>query len=187
MLTSNVQTERVLHNPRLLTFILAHGADPNVGVTGRGQRTALARNGGRPINMATSVTSLGRKHSYESLDILLQHGARFELTNVLHWQTRRDGDTWTSKGERVEPQDSFDRRCAQVQQLLDRGLDVNAKGDVALWFSHSIGPTRIVEATPLDLAFMRRDWRFAEWLLERGRYQTCTCLGVMIWVTGSVP
>ncbi|RYP67725.1 hypothetical protein DL770_008563 [Monosporascus sp. CRB-9-2] len=154
-------TPRAITDITLLKFLLAHGADPNVGSFGKtssveGANFALNRQSPAVLN------GIVAKFDPSLIDLVLKHGARrdCEGLHLLHSIVRRQN------------QDNFaELRRPLAQFLLDQGLaDVNEVKKMP-WrhegTRHYISGSWETE-TPLTLACAASDWEFVEWLLEHG-------------------
>ncbi|RYP72545.1 hypothetical protein DL769_004435 [Monosporascus sp. CRB-8-3] len=154
-------TPRAVTDIPLLKFLLAHGADPNVGSFGRtssvkGANFALNRQSPAVLNAVVA------KFDPSLIDLLLRHGARrdCEGLHLLHSIVRR------------ENRDNFaELRRPFAQFLLDQGLaDVNEVKKMPWRHEGTMYhlPGYYETETPLTLACAASDWEFVEWLLEHG-------------------
>lgn len=149
-----------LANKPLVAFLLAHGADPNLGrppgaVFGS---VPLDRRSGQVLNAAVGLWDP------TLIDMLLDHGADPTYAHVLHSVARYHG----VPNLNPEPM-PFARRRPLAEHLLAVGAatikDVRTVTDLHV-DDRPAGSSTVT--TPFAYACAAQDWQFAEWLLERG-------------------
>lgn len=153
-------------NRPLVELLLARGADPNLGNTILIFPNTMhpvvtlphERRCGHVLNTAIQLNDISL------VDLILAHGAVPAYAHMLHSIATYEGDDpW---GKKLP----FSQRQPLAEHLLALGLvDVNEVKKVHNREFGFVG-TNIteVDATPLSHACAARDWKFAEWLLERG-------------------
>ncbi|RYO82878.1 hypothetical protein DL766_007810 [Monosporascus sp. MC13-8B] len=154
-------TPKAITDITLLKFLLAHGADPNVGSFGKTSSTS-------GVNFALDrqcpavLNGIVEKFDPSLVDLLLRHGARrnCEGLYLLHLIVQRENRNNFAK-----------LRRPLAQFLLDQGLaDVN-EAKKMLWRHEGTRyyiPGSYETETPLTLACAASDWEYVEWLLEHG-------------------
>ncbi|RYP63409.1 hypothetical protein DL771_009307 [Monosporascus sp. 5C6A] len=154
-------TLRAITDITILKFLLAHGADPNVGGFGK---TSCVQGANFALNRQSAAVLNGVVPKFDPLliDLLLKHGARrdSEGLHFLHLIVRRQ-----NHGNFAELRRPF------AQFVLDQGLaDVNEVKEMP-WrhegTRYYISGSYETE-TPLTRACAASDWEFVEWLLEHG-------------------
>jgi len=142
------------NNPELLKWYLSLGADPNLGLP----RISIKEKGSIDAsdlpspNSSAALEAASRDCDTGIIDILLEHGARFEDSLVFHYALMREqGD-----------------RTPMMEYLLNLGADINQFG----WLSslpHG--------GTALHLAAFFGRLDDVRWLLEHGADPTIKARG----------
>jgi ankyrin repeat protein len=155
-----LQRPSCVANRPLVTFLLEHGADPNLGDSTYGEHGVypLCRRCGHLANMAVG------QYDPSLIDLLLAHGAQPAYSRLLHRIACFQGDQDTHLWETVP----FARRRPLAEHLLPLSVvDVN---EVRSIDRHLLAapPGWGEDETPLSYACAAQDWEFAEWLLDNG-------------------
>jgi ankyrin repeat protein len=149
-------------NEDLLKWLIEHGADPNVKLSGRGEwpRTILS----------TAAYYL----SPSAVSYLLEHGARPDRS-VLQMVVRRQSLEWQrgnirlgpSTGSRYAPPLTEQERITVATMLLDHGADINA---VEEGLEYRLTKVAIIPkgATALRMAIKHDDLQMVRLLVNRG-------------------
>ncbi|RYP90301.1 hypothetical protein DL770_003597 [Monosporascus sp. CRB-9-2] len=154
-------TPRARTDSMILKFLLAHGADPNLGKFDKGTNVpgvTLSVNRQSPAMLNYAVA----KSDLSMVDLLLRYGARpdCEGLHLLH-----------SIAQSFDHGDFTVRRRPLAEYLLNHGL-ANVNEVKPMPWRHEgtklhMGGYTETE-TPLTRACAASDWEFVEWLLEHG-------------------
>ncbi|KAJ5975632.1 hypothetical protein N7481_009339 [Penicillium waksmanii] len=139
------------NNTALLRWFLTHGANPNFGI-----RRLVTTNGATDqlsYESCAALESASAKADIEAVQMLFDAGAEIRYGYPLHYAA---GALPVPVGRGSELFDA-DRRIPIMQLLLERGADVNQKGE-----------TELVAHHPIMYAVMAGAVQRVRWLLERG-------------------
>lgn len=115
---------RVANNLPLLTWFLAHGANPNLGP----QKDFHDRHGGSDTESCTALESAAAHGSVDAVKMLLNAGARIQNGTPLHFAAGVCPPGTNPHAGRVKPSKVFDEDRIPVMRLLvENGADVNYK------------------------------------------------------------
>ncbi|KAJ5679513.1 hypothetical protein N7462_007757 [Penicillium macrosclerotiorum] len=115
---------RVLGNLPLLSWFLEHGANPNLGT----QKDFRDRHGSSDTESCNALEFAAAHHSFESVQMLLNAGARIQNGAPLHFAAGVCPPGANPHTGRVEPSKEFDTDRIPVMRLLvEYGADVNYK------------------------------------------------------------
>lgn len=122
----NVLLPRVINNIPLLSWFLAHGANPNLGP----QKDFHDRHGSSDTESCTTLESAAAHGSVEAVRMLLNAGARIQNGTPLHFAAGVCPPGTNPHAGRVKPSKVFDEDRIPVMQLLvENGADVNHKAE----------------------------------------------------------
>lgn len=120
----NVLLPRVVRNLPLLSWFLAHGANPNLGP----QKDFYDRHGSSDTESCNALESAAAHGSVEAVQMLLNAGARIQNGAPLHFAAGVCPPGANPHAGRVKPSKDFDMDRIPVMRLLvENGADVNYK------------------------------------------------------------
>lgn len=118
---------RVVNNIPLLSWFLAHGANPNLGP----QKDFHDRHGSSDTESCAALESAATRGSVEAVRMLLHAGARIQNGTPLHFAAGVCPPGTNPHAGRVKPSKAFDEDRIPVMRLLvENGADVNYKVEI---------------------------------------------------------
>lgn len=115
---------RVVNDLSLLSWFLAHGANPNLGP----QKDFHDRHGTSETNSCDALETAAARGSVEAVRMLLEAGARITNGAPLHYAAGVCPAGTNPHAGRVKPSKEFDANRIPVMHLLvENGADVNYK------------------------------------------------------------
>ncbi|KAI2791994.1 hypothetical protein POX_b02025 [Penicillium oxalicum] len=115
---------RVIDNIPLLSWFLAHGADPNLGP----QKDFRDRLGASDTESCVALETASARGSLEAVQMLLDAGARIQNGTPLHCAAGACPPGVNPHAGRVIPSKGFDADRIPIMSLLvEKGADVNEK------------------------------------------------------------
>jgi ankyrin repeat protein len=145
------------NNTALLRWFLTHGANPNFGIRRLG--TSNGATDQLSYESCAALESASAKGDIEAVQMLFDAGAEIRYGYPLHYAAGALPVPVPVGGGSGPGSELFgpDRRIPIMQLLLERGADVNQKGE-----------TELVAHHPIMYAVMAGAVQRVRWLLERG-------------------
>lgn len=137
-------------NTALLRWFLTHGANPNFGIRRLGTSTGATDQ--LSYESCAALESASARGDIEAVQMLFDAGAEIRYGYPLHYAAGAPAVT----GGGAQSYD-VDRIMPIMQLLLERGADINQKGE-----------TELVAHHPIMYAVMAGAVQRVRWLLERG-------------------
>lgn len=146
---------RVIGNLPLLSWFLAHGANPNLGL----QKDFHDRRGSSDTESCIALESAAAHGSVEAVQMLLDGGARIQNGTPLHFAAGVCPPGANPHVGRVKPSKDFDAARIPVMRLLvENGADVNYKVE-----SRHMSPQYAIVHAVMAGAMER-----VKWLIKQG-------------------